>query len=175
VTKYELVIERGKPIMQNVTFRVNRSLAPTTKTIVWTGLAFVTTAPKMFNDVTLTIDSILTAAAKFSSFKYTVENNFSESDDASTLASLYEIQPVLLEQNIEFEVGYLANGSDTWDADELNATVQLISATLALSHFTISPVNYNVWLTNQDELESRGIIKRTATFKRGVASTQAKT
>lgn len=174
VTSYELVLERGKAIMQNVEYQAARAKTASITPIVGGITAFSTAAPKVFNAATLTVDTKTTANMNYTSFTMRITNTFAEAEEASDISSLYVLNPILKERTYEFEIGYLTNGSDTWDEDELNAAVQTVDATLALSLFTISPVGFNVWETNQDQLESRGIVKRTAKFTQGVGSTYVK-
>lgn len=174
-TKWELDLQLGKAIMQNVDFMPTQAKTASITPIATTGIpAFSTAAPKTFKDVVLSVDTLLVATQGFSSLKYTVENTFASEDDAMDLSSFYLLNPVLVERDISFEIGFNKRGTETWDEDELNTTVQTIASVLNLSLFTLTLANYNVWETNQDAFESRGIIKRTAKFKRGVASTQAK-
>lgn len=173
-THWDLDITHGKPIYQNVEWITAQAKIASTTPIVGGILAFSTAAIKTYRDVALTIDSIALASNAINSIKFNVDNTFDDSESAYILNSAYIQQPALLERDLSFEISFSKNASDTWDADTMNTAVQTIAATLNFSLFTLTLANYNVWETNMDELDERGVIKRTAKFKRGVGATQAK-
>lgn len=174
-THWDMEAEIKKPTYQNVEWICTQAKTASTTPIVGGILAFSTATPQTFKTFTVaTVDAKTIANMKIQRIKFSVDNTFAENDESMQLASDYSLSPQLKERSFEFEIDYLLNGSDTWDADTINTTVQLCDATLTNGLFTLSPVNYMVWETNMDELEDRGIVKRTGVFKRGVASTQVK-
>jgi len=173
--KWELDCQPRKAIMQNVEFTVAQSKTASITPIAGGGIkAFSTAAIKTWKDIaTCTVDSKTIANLNISSLKYTVENTFDE-ENTHQFASDYVIFQPIAEQDVSFEIGFRTNDSQTWDADELNIVAQTVAAVFNLSVFTLTLANMDVWETDQEALKQRGVVKRTATFKRGIGATYTK-
>jgi hypothetical protein len=176
VTHYELESIIKKATMQSVDFMATQAKTASTTPIAGGGIkAFSSATPQTFKTFTVaTVDAKTIANMKIQRVKFAVDNIYASDEESMQLASDYSLSPALLERDFSLELDYLINGSDTWDADTLNVAAQTVSATLTNGLFTLSPVDYIVEETNQDELEERGLVKRTAKFRSSVGSTQVK-
>ncbi len=175
VKKWEALAEINKPVFQDVEFLTARQKHTGCSAITGSGIPAFSTATKVKSSaLALTIDSLAIAGINISRFKYTVENTFVEDDAGYTLTSGYIVNPALLERTHIFEIDYVEPSTNTWFTDEMNTSIQIISATLNLSIFTLTCSNFDCRLTNQSELEDRGIIRRKAEFHEGVSATVVK-
>ncbi len=174
ITKYELKAVAGSgnpPVTQSIDFISAQSKVASTTPIAGGGIpAFQSGSRGMWSSVSATIDSKTSANLVIKEITETITKKYKE--DTFGVGIKYVQEPVLEEIIPTIAIVTIEEASNTWFADEMNETDQLVSGSIVWhSTLTSTFANFSVKKTNIGEIEGRGLILNKYEFEGGVGWT----